>query len=203
MQVPKEDVRQDIMKAAKEVFQKKGFLKTSMRDIASRSQVGLSNIYNYFKSKDDLFCQVVEPVTCSLDRMLHEHHGHRGHDIIEMKSDAYFRYAVDEYLQLLRTHRALLTLLFFRSEGSSLANFKDDFTRRSTALVKEYFNAMKEKHPEVEVDVSDFSIHLHSVWMFVLFEELIKQKVREKDLEKIVTEYMTIEVTGWRELMRI
>lgn len=36
-----------------------------------------------------------------------------------------------------------------------------------------------------------------------MLEELIMHKVRTEDIEKIVTEYITFEITGWRELMKI
>lgn len=124
MQYPKDDIQEDILKAAGKVFLEKGFPKTSMREIAEEAQVGLER-------------------------------------------------------------------------------FKEEFTERSTALVKEYFRDMKKKHPQMNVNVTDFSIHLHTAWMFTMFEELLMHRVAEEDLEKIVTEYITFEVTGWRELMKI
>lgn len=203
MQIPKDDIRTDILRAAEKMFQEKGFLKTSMRDIAEGSWVGLSNIYNYFKGKDEIFRQVVSPVTRAFEAMLHEHHGRQGADILEMQSEAYFRHVVEEYIDLIHRHRPLLVLLLFRSQGSSLEKFKEEFTDRSTLLVKGYFRDMKQKHPRLDINITDFFIHLHTVWMFTMLEELIMHKVRQEELEKIITEYMTFEITGWRELMKI
>ena len=62
MQYSKDDIQKEILKAAEKVFLENGFPKASMREIAQEAQVGLSNIYNYFKSKDDIFCTVVRPV---------------------------------------------------------------------------------------------------------------------------------------------
>ena len=75
MQYPKDDIQKDILKAAEKVFLQKGFPKASMREIAQEAQVGLSNIYNYFKNKDEIFRTVVRPVISAFDKMLHEHHG--------------------------------------------------------------------------------------------------------------------------------
>lgn len=61
MQYPKDDIQKEILKAAEKVFLENGFPKASMREIAQEAQVGLSNIYNYFKSKDDIFRTVVRP----------------------------------------------------------------------------------------------------------------------------------------------
>lgn len=87
------------------MFQEKGFLKTSMRDIAECSRLGLSNTYNYFKGKDEIFRRVVSPVTRAFETMLHEHHGRQGADILEMQSEAYFRHVVEEYIDLIHRHR--------------------------------------------------------------------------------------------------
>ena len=203
MQIPKNDIRNDILQAAEKSFQEKGFSKTSMRDIAEDSRVGLSNIYNYFKGKDEIFRLVVHPVTQAFEAMLHEHHGQHGADILNMQSEAYFRYIVEEYIDLIHRHRPLLVLLFFRSQGSSLENFKERFTDSSTLLVKDYFRNMKQKHPHLDIDITDFFIHLHTVWMFTMLEELIMHKVSSAETEKIVMEYIKFEITGWRELMKI
>lgn len=47
----------DILAAANEVFLSNGFSKTNMQDIADKAGIGKGTIYEYFKSKDDLFVQ--------------------------------------------------------------------------------------------------------------------------------------------------
>ena len=63
MQTLKSNIREMILKAARGKFARKGFLKTSMRDIADAAGMGVGNIYNYFAGKDELFQAVVRPVT--------------------------------------------------------------------------------------------------------------------------------------------
>ena len=48
MQIKKDYTREQIVEIAKRVFLKKGYAKTSMRDIANGAGIGVSNIYNYF-----------------------------------------------------------------------------------------------------------------------------------------------------------
>lgn len=55
MQTLKSNIREMILKAARGKFARKGFLKTSMRDIADAAGMGVGNIYNYFAGKDELF----------------------------------------------------------------------------------------------------------------------------------------------------
>ena len=120
MQVLKEDIRGRILTVARQQFERKGYSKTSMREIAELSGVGVGNIYNYFTNKDELFREVVRPVLCALEAMLQEHHGIRGEDIMMMRSEKYLKSCIDEYVSLIDKHRALMGILLFRAQGSSL-----------------------------------------------------------------------------------
>ena len=134
--------------------------------------------------------------------MLDKHHGKSGSDIMEMYTEHYLRAVIAEYISLIKKYRNLLFLLLFRSQGTSLENYKRDFADRSTEVVKEYFRNMKIKHPELNINISEFTIHLHTVWMFTMLEELIMHKKVSDEIEQIITEYMIFSTTGWRELMK-
>lgn len=108
MQVLKEDIRGRILTVARQQFEREGYSKTSMREIAELSSVGVGNIYNYFTSKDELFHEVVRPVLCALEAMLQEHHGIRGEDIMMMRSEKYLKSCIDEYVSLIDKHRSLM-----------------------------------------------------------------------------------------------
>lgn len=136
MQTVKDHIKSDILQSAATLFLEKGYLKVPMREIAHKSGVGLSNIYNYFSCKDDIFVQIVTPAVRTFENMLDEHHGRRGTDIMVMCDRDYFKYMVDEYTSFIHRHRDLLLLLLFRSQGSSLENYKEEFARKSTAPCK-------------------------------------------------------------------
>ena len=201
MQISKEHIRKNILQTAQSLFYTKGYAKVPMREIASKSHVSLSNIYNYYDSKEKIFQEIVQPAIDDFNRILDEHHGRSGTDIMEMFSDDYLQYLIKEYLSL-NKHRDRLFLLLFRAQGTSLEKFKDDFSDRSTAEVKRYFIRMKQKYPQINIDISDFTIHLHTVWMFTMLEELVMHRKEPQEIEKIVTEYMIFSTTGWKELIK-
>ena len=201
MQISKEHIRKNILQTAQSLFYTKGYAKVPMREIASKSHVSLSNIYNYYDSKEKIFQEIVQPAIDDFNRILDEHHGRSGTDIMEMFSDDYLQNLIKEYLSL-NKHRDRLFLLLFRAQGTSLEKFKDDFSDRSTADVKRYFIRMKQKYPQINIDISDFTIHLHTVWMFTMLEELVMHRKEPQEIEKIVTEYMIFSTTGWKELIK-
>ena len=203
MQVLKEDIRGRILTIARQQFEKKGYSKTSMREIAGVVGVGVGNIYNYFRSKDELFHEVVYPVLYAMEAMLQEHHGIRGEDVMTMRSEKYLKACIDEYVSLIDKHRSLMEILLFRAQGSSLERFRENYTDRSTELVKAWFASMQRKHPEINTAVSDFIIHLHTVWMFTMFEELLMHSVSRQEMEAILHDYILFEIQGWRAIIKI
>ncbi|MFW9957093.1 MAG: TetR/AcrR family transcriptional regulator [Candidatus Odinarchaeota archaeon] len=56
----KEIASRSIIEAASHVFMKKGYHRTKMDDIAKRLGVSKGAIYQYFKSKDQLFFEVID-----------------------------------------------------------------------------------------------------------------------------------------------
>ena len=147
--------------------------------------------------------EVVRPVLCVLEAMLQEHHGIRGEDIMMIRSEKYLKSCIDEYVLLIDKHRALMGILLFRAQGSSLERFRENYTDRSTEVVKAWFASMQQKHPEINTAVSDFIIHLHTVWMFTMFEELLMHSVPRQEMEAILHDYILFEIQGWRAIITI
>lgn len=201
MQIRKDDIEQQIAKAAKAIFLKKGFAQTSMRDIAKRSGVGLSNIYNYFDSKDDLFRSIVAPVVGEFKRILAVYHDPQQVDITKQWVPEMTEKTAAEYSRIMLKYRDLLTLLLFKSAGSSQARFKDDFTDDAAALMLKYMDAMKRKYPSLKWDFSPFFIHINTVQMFAVLEEIIMHKVKPDEAERIFLEYVDYHNNGWKQLI--
>lgn len=56
----KDEVREHVVQAARQVFARFGFKKTVLDDISREARKGKSTIYYYFKSKDEIFKAVVD-----------------------------------------------------------------------------------------------------------------------------------------------
>jgi AcrR family transcriptional regulator len=62
VQVKKPAQREAILKRAFQLFQRKGFKKTTMAEIAAASRMTVANIYVYFPSKLHLLYEIYEPL---------------------------------------------------------------------------------------------------------------------------------------------
>lgn len=63
-------VREEILSAAMNLFQKYGINKTTMEDIAEAAGKGKSTLYYYFKKKDDVFFAVAKREISSLNDIM-------------------------------------------------------------------------------------------------------------------------------------
>lgn len=68
----KENLRQEILDAAREMFATEGYKNVSMRKIADKIEYSPTTIYLYFKDKADLFHQICEETFARLARRLSE-----------------------------------------------------------------------------------------------------------------------------------
>jgi AcrR family transcriptional regulator len=66
----REQRRRQIMNAARKVFSVKGFMKTTMEDIAREAELSPGTLYLYFKNKDELYASLSVDVLEHLYRKL-------------------------------------------------------------------------------------------------------------------------------------
>jgi len=62
----REDVRADVLAAAREVFAELGYHRASLESIARRAGYSKGAVYSNFDSKDDLFLALLEPETLQM-----------------------------------------------------------------------------------------------------------------------------------------
>ena len=67
-----EDVKLEIIKAARSLFMKYGYNKTTMEDIAKAAGKGKSTLYYYYPSKDDVMLEVLQSEADALFKELKE-----------------------------------------------------------------------------------------------------------------------------------
>ena len=89
------------------------------------------------------------------------------------------------------------------TQGSSLEHFKAEFTDKATKQVKVWFSNNKVLHPQININVSEFMIHLHTVWMFTMLEEILMHRISVGEMPRIVKECMEFEINGWKHILQL
>lgn len=133
------DKRELIINSAAAIFARDGFEKTKMEDISQKAGIGKGTLYEYFKSKKDLFQEVVKHAVDMYIKLLHD---------VEIE-DRPFREKLFDFLmlheELLNKHKALSQLII--KEPRDIA----EGTRR-------YFYSVKGKVIEIIKNMLDSAI---------------------------------------------
>ena len=127
MQHLKDEVRNRIITVAMKEFQERGFLDASMRAIANNAGVAIGNVYRYFKNKEDLFNEIVEPAyQCFL-----------GREKIHKQEISSFEEIVNYFMEVMKEYKSQLLIMADKSKGTKYASFKEEITRVAEKSIKD------------------------------------------------------------------
>ena len=203
MQILKDNIRQRILVVARQEFITHGVRNTSIRSVARKTGIATGNIYNYFKSKDELFRAVLKPLIDTIERYILSHNEER-HLNIDVFNVNEFQ---DEHIQtmkmLVKNFRPELRLLLFNAEGTSLAGYADRSTYHQTHIGKEYLRLMKERYPHINIDISPFFLHIaSSTWVNIFCELVQHEDYEEHEVERALEQYAAYSTAGWKTLIK-
>lgn len=118
-QVLKDDIKENIRKAASKEFYEKGYQSAAMRSIAKEAKIPTGLIYSYYKNKEALFEAVLRPVLYDWEQVLTVGDDGHAEDIFGLsKSET-------ECLLNLFEHRKEFIILFDKSTGTKYEKEKD------------------------------------------------------------------------------
>lgn len=130
-QVLKKEIKKKIFDAACEVFFEKDFRRATIREIAQRAGVSTGLVYSYYRDKEALFDEAVEPVFQLFEVAMEEEE--ELSPSIESASERFLSVG-NGYLSQLLSWRKELILLMDRSGGTRHWNAKE----RLISLLEEH-----------------------------------------------------------------
>lgn len=202
MRILKDDKYNSILHYARCEFFRCGFKDASMRTISKESKVGLSNIYNYFRNKDEIFIAVVNPAKEELFRFITQQHTEENIDFKRISAFGHQEEAIECYINLVCSHKEEFRLLLFHSQGSSMADFRDALTGHITQVSHNYLKLEKKYYPGAN-NVSHFFIHAMASWMVSILGEIVTHDLDKHQIREFFREYFRFGFAGWCELTGI
>ena len=204
MQVVKDNTRKLLLNTARKAFLQKGFKAVSMREISKQSGIGLSNIYNYFSSKDELLTVVLRPLLNEMDKMLERHNTPDGFSLDIFTSEDYIRSSLSEIMRIVTSYHQEIKLLFLYAQNSMYQDYLERWIDRCTEKSIEYMQGMKELHPELHTDISRFFLrYMSSCWIDMIKEAVLHEELSHEETERFLNEYVRYVTGGWKKLMNV
>lgn len=126
-QVLKDEIRENILKAALQEFFDKGYKSATMRNIAIGAKIPIGLIYSYYKNKEELFGAVLRPVLYDWERVMSAGGENKSK---HMNTEIYgLSKAETECLLNLFDHRQEFIILIDKSDGTVYEHEKERFVR--------------------------------------------------------------------------
>lgn len=146
MQIKKDDTKSKIKESAKEIFFTTSYAGASMRDVASKCNMTVGNIYRYYENKEVLFDDIIKPTYDGIVKLI------KVTDFIKpfikgksidsekavYKSSKFKNYLLDQISKLVANHVVELYILINNSEGSKY----EGTAERISKLIKETISKM-------------------------------------------------------------
>ena len=177
MQVLKDEIRNNILEAAKRLFYEKGYNNASLRDIANKSGITVGNVYRYFANKECVLEGVVYPVYSKImDYIeLSESYIKAG----ESKTFEDFRNEINDYiLRITKEYRLEMLILFKGTQGTK-------FEKTRSELVSLIENRIYEGlFKRVKMDLNE-AAYLSKVVARSFLDSLIMVIEETEDSEKL------------------
>ncbi|MCK4407016.1 MAG: TetR/AcrR family transcriptional regulator [Bacteroidales bacterium] len=200
MQTQKKDIRKTILEVSMREFLEHGFKDASMRTIAKKSGVSLSNIYNYFKNKDEIFTQILSVPVSLLNKVNNLFDDEYFFDIENIRSGKIKQLKFTYSIKFICNYRDELNLLLFKAHGSSLQNFKDNWIDENTVASIKWIKKYNHIHSK-KIKASEFFIHNLNSSYVNFITEILMHDIHKNKMIEYLKEYFEYSFNGWQKII--
>lgn len=150
MQVLKDEVQEKILQSALTLFLKYGFEKTSIEKISKQAHISKSNLYNYFKSKDEIFERLTSSAANEFIKVIEQFSTNQ---FAPKFCEAGFEdMMVTRIFDLIDKNRNELLLLMLGSKGTKYEHLKEQLTNQiATKFMFDYKSYFSDSDPIVTI----------------------------------------------------
>lgn len=196
-QYPKEEMRRAILAAAAEELAEVGFEKATLASIAARGGTSIGNLYKYFSSKEELFHSAVPRETArTLETLIRARVEalDAERDVRRLRPSHPYAKASDELFDFVLAHRAQITFLLGRAEGTVYASFAEELVQSLTRLAGEYFGRI---HPGSKLTAPQRRalVRVYRAWLASM-TAILREESSERALREATAHFTTYHLAG-------
>jgi len=107
------NTKRRLLESAKSLFSEKGYYETKVSDIVSKAGVSQGTFYLYFKSKEDIFKELVQRMSDKIIKLLEEY-AKRENDVEKVIKES-----VIEFFKIIYEERAIAYIFLFQLVGTN------------------------------------------------------------------------------------
>ncbi len=187
--LPPVERKREILEASAEVFSAKGYRVASINDILELAGIARGTFYHYFKSKKDIFLELVELYFSEFELVLQECHRRLVEDLDRGATpfEAWREYALGVFR--FHSENPKLTLLVYREAMSLDEHFSyrvDELSDLGTRYIAKDLRVMEERGLINKCDVELAATIITGAMVFLTLEYVVRRG--SNDLEALAEE---------------
>ncbi|MGL6199564.1 MAG: TetR/AcrR family transcriptional regulator [Lachnospiraceae bacterium] len=191
-----------VLNAAKAEFLENGFEKASIRSIGERAGMTSAGLYRHCIDKEDLFCQILEPLMKEMNESLHFHKD-KSDKALEAEAgqiEAFDNGSITIFRKLSLEYRDEMKLLLCNASGTRYENFLHDLVQTQEVEMFRALAALKAQGQTI-MEVSDKQMHmLLSAYITAIMEPIIHDYT-EEETEVCLSTVLEFFMPGWMKIM--
>lgn len=204
MQIQKDEIRNRILAVASREFINNGVKRTSIKTIASKANVAVGNVYNYYKGKDDLLRAVLAPLFTAFKDYHNKSISEEYVSIDIFHNQVYYDMMYQQVASLIIPFRKELYMLIFDTVGTSLENDFDRLLETAYSDGIAYLANIKNLSSHINTNISPHFVRIMcGLWASVIRYIVTHEGLTEVEINGIITDYVNFGMGGWRKLIGI
>lgn len=204
MQIQKDEIRNRILAVASREFINNGVKHTSIKTIASKANVAVGNVYNYYKGKDDLLRAVLAPLFTAFKDYHNKSISEEYVSIDIFHNQVYYDMMYQQVSSLIIPFRKELYMLIFETAGTSLENDFDRLLETAYSDGIAYLENIKNLSSHINTNISPHFVRIMcGLWASVIRYIVTHEGLTEVEINGIITDYVNFGMGGWRKLIGI
>lgn len=204
MQIQKDEIRNRILAVASREFINNGVKRTSIKTIASKANVAVGNVYNYYKGKDDLLRAVLAPLFTAFKDYHNKSISEEYVSIDIFHNQVYYDMMYQQVASLIIPFRKELYMLIFETVGTSLENDFDRLLETAYSDGIAYLANIKNLSSHINTNISPHFVRIMcGLWASVIRYIVTHEGLTEVEINGIITDYVNFGMGGWRKLIGI
>ncbi len=191
--------QKEILKAALTVFGRKGFFGTSMEDIASICGISKAALYQYYNSKEEIFCAAVQQDTMlsGLDNLLLINTDQCPAEVLKKLADDYLK-AIDEQDRINLLRAIISDSRRFTEPGELLYN---KVISKFYVKLAAYFDKLKADGELRDINAKFAARSFIGILMsFLIIDRLVNPSSKEFSNSEIAENTVDIFLNGMRNV---
>lgn len=200
-----EGVYEDVINISKEEFLENGFLKASLRNIATKANTTTGSIYTRFRDKEGLFSAIVEPTASTLIAMfteIQESFHKFTKEVQRQEVGEYTTHSLEELIDFMYEHFTECKLLLENAQGTQY----EDFTNRFIDIEEDYtlkyiecIGCTISGNKKMDYDI----IHMVTTAYFESFFEVIRHNMKKEEAKRYLKVVGQYHLAGFKAVFHI